>query len=103
METELLALRKRRHEREPKKVANSGSTFKNPPGDFAGRIIESCGLKGTSVADAQVSPAHANWLVNNGRARAADLLQLIEIVRGKVREVTGVELVLEVKVIGEDA
>jgi UDP-N-acetylmuramate dehydrogenase len=103
MDAEIKALRQRRFEREPKKVANSGSTFKNPPGDFAGRLIEACGLKGTRVGDAEVSPAHANWLVNNGRATAADLLALIAIVHGKVREVHGVDLQLEVKVIGEDA
>ena len=103
MDAEIAALRKRRDEREPKKVSNSGSTFKNPPGDFAGRLIEACGLKGTRIGDAQVSPVHANWLVNVGEARAADLLALIELVRGKVREVHGIELVNEVKVIGEDA
>jgi UDP-N-acetylmuramate dehydrogenase len=103
MDVEIKALRARRHEREPKKVANSGSTFKNPPGEFAGRLIEAAGLKGTQVGDAVVSPAHANWLVNTGRATAADLLALIAVVRGKVREVHGVDLQLEVKVIGEDA
>ena len=101
-EPELAALRKRRHEREPKKVANSGSTFKNPPGDFAGRLIEACGLKGAQVGDAQVSPVHANWLVNTGAARAADLLALIAQVHARVLEVHGVDLQLEVKVIGED-
>jgi UDP-N-acetylmuramate dehydrogenase len=102
MEAELRALRQRRHEREPKKVANSGSTFKNPPGDFAGRLIEAAGLKGTRIGDAVVSPAHANWLVNAGAATAADLLALIAQVRGKIREVHGVDLELEVKVIGDD-
>ncbi len=102
MDAAIKALRQRRAEREPKRVANSGSTFKNPPGDYAGRLIESCGLKGTRVGDAEVSPAHANWLVNTGRARAADLLALIEQVHGKVLAATGVDLQLEVKVIGED-
>jgi UDP-N-acetylmuramate dehydrogenase len=103
MDVEIAALRKRRDEREPKKVSNSGSTFKNPPGDFAGRLIEAAGLKGTRIGDAEVSPVHANWLVNVGDARAADLLALVELVRRKVREVHGVDLQLEVKVIGEDA
>jgi len=103
MDVEIAALRKRRDEREPKKVSNSGSTFKNPPGDFAGRLIEACGLKGTRIGDAEVSPAHANWLVNVGQARAADLLALIALVHGKVREASGVDLQLEVKVIGEEA
>jgi len=102
MDAEVAALRKRRDEREPYKVSNSGSTFKNPPGDFAGRLIEVAGLKGTKIGDAEVSPVHANWLVNNHAATASDLLALIELVRGKIREVHGVDLVLEVKVIGED-
>ncbi len=102
MDATIKALRQRRHEREPHKVSNAGSTFKNPPGEFAGRLIEACGLKGTRVGDAEVSPAHANWLVNNGDARAADLLALIELVRARVLEVHGVALALEVKVIGED-
>ena len=96
-------LRKRRHDREPKKVSSNGSTFKNPPGDFAGRLIEVAGCKGWQVGDALCSPVHANWLVNVGRATAADLLALIAIVHGKVREVHGVDLQLEVKVIGEEA
>ncbi len=103
MEAVIKELRQRRHDREPKKVSNSGSTFKNPPGEFAGRLIEACGLKGTRVGDAVCSPVHANWLVNEGGARAADLLALIELVRAKVEEVHGIRLELEVKVIGEDA
>jgi len=102
MDATVAALRKRRDEREPHRVSNSGSTFKNPPGDFAGRLIEAAGLKGTRIGDAEVSPVHANWLVNVGTARAADLVALIERVRGKIREVHGVDLELEVKVIGED-
>ena len=99
---DVAALRKRRHEREPKKVASAGSIFKNPPGDFAGRLIEAAELKGTRVGDAVCSPVHANWLVNTGAARAADLLALIDLVRARVREVHGIELELEVKVIGDD-
>ncbi|HTM19833.1 MAG TPA: UDP-N-acetylmuramate dehydrogenase, partial [Kofleriaceae bacterium] len=102
IEADVAGLRKRRKEREPHGVANAGSIFKNPPGDFAGRLIEAAGLKGTRVGAAECSPVHANWLVNTGGASAADLLGLIEIVRAKVREVHGVDLQLEVKVIGED-
>ena len=80
-----------------------GSIFKNPPGDFAGRLIEACGLKGRRVGGAEVSPAHANWIVNAGGATAADLLALVEIVRAAVVERFGVSLELEVKVVGEDA
>jgi UDP-N-acetylmuramate dehydrogenase len=102
IEADVAGLRQRRHEREPKKVHNAGSTFKNPPGEFAGRLIETAGLKGTRIGDALCSPVHANWLVNVDRASARDLLALIDVVRRKVQEVHGVTLELEVKVIGED-
>lgn len=102
IEADVAGLRKRRFEREPKKVSNSGSTFKNPEGDYAGRLIEVAGLKGTRVGAAECSPAHANWLVNTGGATAADMIALIDVVRDKVREVHGIELALEVKIIGED-
>ncbi|ACY13000.1 UDP-N-acetylmuramate dehydrogenase [Haliangium ochraceum] len=102
IESDVRGLRQRRKEREPAKVSNAGSTFKNPPGDYAGRLIEACGLKGTRVGGAECSPAHANWLVNTGTATAADLLQLIERVRDQVRASFGITLEMEVKVIGED-
>jgi UDP-N-acetylmuramate dehydrogenase len=102
IEADVASLRQRRKEREPKKVSNAGSTFKNPPGDFAGRLIEACGLKGTRIGDAECSPAHANWLVNAGAATARDLLALIELVRAEVQQVHGITLEMEVKVIGED-
>jgi UDP-N-acetylmuramate dehydrogenase len=103
IEAEVRSLRDRRKEREPSGVHNSGSTFKNPPGMFAGKLIEECGLKGRSVGAAQVSPKHANWLVNNGGATARDLLELIEIVRAEVQAKHGLRLELEVRVTGEDA
>ncbi len=102
IEADVRALRQRRREREPKRVSNSGSTFKNPPGDYAGRLIEACGLKGRRVGAAECSPAHANWLVNTGGATASDLLALIDMVRTEVHKVHGITLELEVKVIGED-
>ncbi|HTJ45447.1 MAG TPA: UDP-N-acetylmuramate dehydrogenase [Kofleriaceae bacterium] len=102
IQADVASLRKRRSEREPKKVASAGSIFKNPSGDFAGRLIEAAGLKGTRVGDAICSPVHANWLVNTGAARASDLLALIELVRARVQEAHGIMLELEVKVIGDD-
>lgn len=102
IEEDVRGLRKRRDEREPKKVQNAGSTFKNPPGDYAGRLIEAAGLKGTKVGAALCSPVHANWLVNTGGATAAELIELIDIVRDRVRDVHGIELELEQKIIGED-
>ena len=101
IDAEVKALRKRRAEREPKKVASNGSTFKNPPGEFAGRLIEAAGCKGWREGDAVCSPVHANWLVNVGDATCADMLTLIERVRARVHEVHGVALDLEVKVIGD--
>jgi UDP-N-acetylmuramate dehydrogenase len=95
-------LRERRRAREPHGVPNAGSIFKNPPNDFAGRLIEQCGLKGRRVGGAEVSLAHANWLVNADGASARDLLQLVEIVRAAVVERFGVRLELEIKVVGED-
>ena len=78
-----------------------GSTFKRPENDFPGRVIEAAGLKGTRVGQLEVSPVHANYLVNHGGGTAKDALKLIELVREKVRERLGVELEAEVRVIGE--
>jgi UDP-N-acetylmuramate dehydrogenase len=106
IEGDVRALREQRREREPQGVPNNGSTFKNPPGDHAGRIIEAVGLKGTRRGGAVVSPKHANWLVvdkdHAPRCTAADLLALIEHVRETVAERTGLHLELEVKVVGVD-
>ena len=103
VEADVRALRKRRAEREPRRVASNGSTFKNPPGDFAGRLIEVAGCKGWHEGDAVCSTVHANWLVNTGAATAAQLLALIERVRSQVERVHGIALELEVKIIGENA
>lgn len=105
IEAEVAALRQRRRAREPSKVPNNGSTFKNPPGDYAGRLIEAAGLKGTRRGGAVVSPKHANWLVVDREidppCTAADMLALIEFVRAEVERVHGIVLDTEVKVIGE--
>ena len=78
-----------------------GSTFKRPPGDFPGRVIEAAGLKGTRVGNIEVSPVHANYLVNLGGGTAEEALELMDLVRSTVREKLGVELESEVRVIGE--
>lgn len=78
-----------------------GSTFKRPEGDFPGRVIEAAGLKRTRIGQIEVSPVHANYLVNLGGGTARDALQLIEHVRATVREKSGIELESEVRVIGE--
>jgi UDP-N-acetylmuramate dehydrogenase len=100
IEKDVRGLRDRRNEREPKGFPNAGSIFKNPPGQFAGKLIEDCGLKGTRVGGAEVSPKHANWIVNVGGATAGDVLALVDVVRRAVQEKFGVELQMEVKVIG---
>ena len=78
-----------------------GSTFKRPPGDFPGRVIETAGLKGTRVGQIEVSPVHANYLVNLGGGTAREALELIELVKEKVRERMGIDLEEEVRVVGE--
>jgi UDP-N-acetylmuramate dehydrogenase len=80
---------------------SAGSVFKNPPGDYSGRLIEACGLKGTRSGGAQISPKHANFIVNTGGATAADIVALIALARGTVRERFGVELELEVEPRGD--
>jgi UDP-N-acetylmuramate dehydrogenase len=101
LEAAVRALRDRRRAREPSGVANAGSTFKNPPGLFAGKLIEEAGLRGRRVGGAEVSPVHANWLVNTGSATARDLLELIALVRDAVAARHGVALALEQRVVGE--
>jgi UDP-N-acetylmuramate dehydrogenase len=93
----------KRSQTQPILVPNAGSVFKNPPGDFAARLIEAAGCKEWSQGDAQVSARHANFIVNHGKARAADVLALVERVRQRVREASGVTLELELKVIGREA
>ncbi len=78
-----------------------GSMFKNPPGDYSGRLIEAAGLKGLRVGQIEVSQVHANFFVNHGGATAHDAVELIEQVRGRVQEQFGVELELEIQLVGE--
>ena len=80
---------------------SAGSTFRNPPGDHAARLIERCGLKGWRIGGAEVSTQHANFIVTDDSARAADVEQLIELIRETVKDQTGVELHPEVRIVGE--
>lgn len=82
--------------------ACAGSTFANPPGDFAGRLLEECGMKGFAVGGAMFSPKHANWIINGGAATAADVRALIATARERVHERFGVELQREVEYLGEE-
>jgi UDP-N-acetylmuramate dehydrogenase len=86
---------------QPIGTPNAGSVFRNPPGDHAARLIEACSLKGTAIGGAMVSPKHANFIVNSGGATAADIEALIAKVQQTVKAQHGVELVTEVRVIGE--
>ncbi len=83
-------------------AASAGCTFKNPEEIPAGRLIDSLGLKGTAIGQAAISEAHANFIVNNGKATAADILALIESIQKTARQERGVDLETEVKIIGED-
>lgn len=80
--------------------ASLGSIFKNPPGDYAGRLIEACGLKGTCVGDAEISSLHANFFINRGHATATDIYTLIQTARSMVADKFGVKLELEIELIG---
>lgn len=86
---------------QPPDQPNSGSVFRNPPGDHAARLIESCGLKGKAIGGAMVSPKHANFIVNPGGGAAADIEQLIVLVRDTVYRERGVLLETEVRIIGD--
>lgn len=88
---------------QPLSLPNAGSVFRNPTGDYAARLIESCGLKGKRIGGAQVSEKHANFIVNVGDATAADIEQLIGVVQDTVARKTGVQLEREVRIVGEAA
>ncbi len=81
--------------------ASMGSMFKNPDGDYAGKLIEAAGLKGTRVGNAEISPVHGNFFINHGATRAEEIRALIELVIKTVKEKQGVDLELEVELVGE--
>jgi UDP-N-acetylmuramate dehydrogenase len=91
-----------RKKRQPAGLPNAGSMFKNPQEESAGRLIEQAGLKGKTIGGAQVSEKHANFIVNRGKATAADVLALMEIIRQAVLDMHGVRLEPEIKIIGEE-
>ena len=88
----------RRREKQPIEYPSAGSTFKRPPGHFAGALIDQCGLRGTSVGGARVSEKHAGFVINTGGATCADVLALCRQCREKVLAETGVELEMEIRV-----
>lgn len=93
--------RAKRMKRQPVGFPNAGSVFKNPPGQFAGRLIESTGLKGKRIGNAQISPAHANFIVNLGGAMAADVRALMDEAIQAVEGAHGMHLEPEIKLVGE--
>ena len=96
---EILHSRQAKH---PLEFPSAGSIFKNLPGQAAGKLIEDMGLKGMTAGGAQISPKHANFIVNKGEATASDVLALIELVQTRAKEEKGVNLETEVVMIGED-
>ena len=95
------ALLERRKATQPLGLPSCGSVFRNPPGDHAARLIEAAGLKGYRIGGAEVSPKHANFIINSDNATATDVEELIEHVRHAVIEQHGIELLHEVRIVGE--
>ena len=91
----------KRKSSQPSGYPNSGSMFRNPPGDFAGRLIEAAGLKGKKIGRAQISERHGNFIVNLGGAKSDDVRQLMELARTEVRMRFGIELEAEVRLLGD--
>ena len=89
-----------RKKSQPLSVPSAGSVFRNPEGDSAGRLIEAAGLKGTRLGNARVSDVHANFIVNDGGATAADVLGLMHKMRMTVRDTYGIELIPEIRLLG---
>ncbi|MCR5482526.1 MAG: UDP-N-acetylmuramate dehydrogenase [Clostridia bacterium] len=92
----------KRNSKQPVQLPSAGSFFKRPPGNFAGKLIQDAGLKGLSVGDAQVSPLHAGFIVNNGHATASDITKLMGLVQNTVYDRFGVMLEPEVRIIGKE-
>lgn len=94
-------IHERRAVRQPRALPNAGSIFKNPPGNFAGRLLEGAGLKGARLGGAAFSTEHANFIVNMGGARAEDVRGLIELAQSRVKEQSGISLEPEVRLVGD--
>lgn len=94
-------LLEKRKEKQPLEYPSAGSTFKRPEGDFAGRLIEECGLKGKGVNGAEVSKKHAGFIINRNNATARDIYDTINLVIDTVLEKTGIKLEPEVRLLGD--
>jgi len=91
----------RRAATQPTGLPSCGSVFRNPPGDHAARLIEAAGLKGVCIGGAEVSPKHANFIINTGAASARDIASLIDRVQAEVERASGIRLIPEVRRVGE--
>lgn len=87
---------------QPLEYPSAGSVFKNPPNDYAGRLIEKAGLKGKRIGGAMISDKHANFIVNTGKAAALDILNLMELAKTEVKRNTGIELEPEIHIVGKE-
>ncbi len=96
------ALLNKRAESQPTGKASCGSVFRNPENDYAARLIEVSGLKGQSIGNAEVSDKHANFIINSGKASAGDIESLILMIQEKVKLEHGIELIPEVRIVGEN-
>lgn len=94
-------LLERRNASQPIAQWGAGSVFKNPPGHYAGQLIELIGMKGCTIGDAEMSPKHANFIINKGKATAADIEELIKQAQKKVLAKTGIKLESEIIIVGE--
>ncbi|MGV8082488.1 MAG: UDP-N-acetylmuramate dehydrogenase [Coriobacteriia bacterium] len=91
---------RRRKRTQPLSLPSAGSVFTNPPGQSVGRLIDSLGLKGTQIGDARISDVHANFIVNTGRAKASDVVALVQMIVNAVRDTHGIELKPEIRFLG---
>ena len=101
--TAMKEMLERRKNTQPLGLPSCGSVFRNPPGDHAARLIESCGLKGCRIGDAEVSEKHANFIINRGDATAQDIENLILHVQQTVEDTTGIQLIPEVRIVGRES
>ncbi|MFA5636149.1 MAG: UDP-N-acetylenolpyruvoylglucosamine reductase, partial [Anaerovoracaceae bacterium] len=95
-------LNTRRRQKQPQNYPSAGSFFKRPPGNYAGTLIQTSGLKGTSVGGAMVSDLHAGFIINTGGATASDITALMKLVQDRVFADAGVRLEPEIRIIGEE-
>ena len=97
----MVELTARRTEKQPLAFPSAGSFFKRPQGNYAGKLIHDAGLRGLSLGGAQISPLHAGFIINTGDATAADIINLMEVVKNTVYDQSGIMLEPEVKIIGD--